>query len=130
MTGLVLNLGQSCDRKKLTVQFFWQVPGNYNTESRIDLHTELTPSEGLDILADGNFLAHVEKNGSIPRIRAIRSGGTFTFTTEDLRKHPGGDESLAFVLAIWQLTSLRSNVGLHMATLLPARPWFFSCQTR
>src|SRR5437763_1421022 len=34
----------SRDRKKLTVQFFWQVPGNYEMGSRIDLLTEPTSS--------------------------------------------------------------------------------------
>src|SRR2546423_2156787 len=36
----------SRDRKTLTVQFFWQVPGNHDHETPIDLLTEPTSSEG------------------------------------------------------------------------------------
>src|SRR3954463_5351148 len=32
----------SRSQKKLTVQFFWQVPGNHDMESRVDLLTEPT----------------------------------------------------------------------------------------
>jgi hypothetical protein len=73
----------SRDRKKLTVQFFWQVPGNYDDiGSRIDLLTKPTSSEGLDIIANGYWLTRLN-DGSDPRIRPIRSGETFTFTTKD-----------------------------------------------
>ena len=75
----------SCDLKKLTVQFFWQVPGNFNAESKVDLLTEPTPSEGLDLVANGHFLNRLENDGSTPR---IRSGDTFTFTTEDPKTLP------------------------------------------
>src|SRR2546423_10300984 len=54
----------SRDQKKLTVQFFWQVPGNYDIESQIDLLTEPTSSEGLDLLPDGCSLHRVNNNGS------------------------------------------------------------------
>jgi hypothetical protein len=78
-------LKRSRDRKKLTVQFFWQVPGNYDVDSRINLLTEPTSSEGLDIIANGYWLTRLESDGSTPR---IRSGETFTFTTEDPKNLP------------------------------------------
>ena len=74
----------SWDRKELTVQFFWQVPGNYDIGSRIDLLTEPTSSEGLKIVA-GHFLCRLKNDGST---RAIRSGETFTFTTRDPKTLP------------------------------------------
>jgi hypothetical protein len=74
----------SRDRKELTVQFFWQIPGNYNLESRVDLLTEPTSSEGLDILQDGCSLHRVDNDSS----SYIQSGETFTFTTKDPKNLP------------------------------------------
>jgi len=42
----------SRDRKTLTVQFFWQIPSNYEIDSRVDLLTETPSSEGLDLVGD------------------------------------------------------------------------------
>jgi hypothetical protein len=81
-------LNLSRDRKKLTVQFFWQVPGNYKNDDRIDLLTEPTSSVGLEIVANGQFLSHLEDDGSDPRIRPIQSGELFTFATEDPKSLP------------------------------------------
>jgi hypothetical protein len=78
----------SRDRKKLIVQFFWQTPGNYKINSRIDLFTEPTSSEGLDFVGDGNFLGRFENDVSSPNMRPIRSGETFTFTTKDPKNLP------------------------------------------
>jgi hypothetical protein len=78
----------SYDRKKLTVQFFWQVPGNYDLRSRIDLLTEPTSSEGLDFVVNGHWMTRLEDDGSTPRFRPIRSGETFTFTTKDPQNLP------------------------------------------
>ena len=75
----------SRNHKKLTVQFFWQVPGNYDNKNRISLLTEPTSSEGLEIVANGHFLHRLEDDGSTPR---IRSGETFTFTTKDPKNLP------------------------------------------
>jgi hypothetical protein len=69
----------SHDRKRLTVQFFWQVPGNYEIDSRVDLLTEHPSSEGLELVGD-YFLGRLEDNRSISH---VRSGETFTFTTKD-----------------------------------------------
>jgi hypothetical protein len=63
----------SRDRKKLTVQFFWKVPGNYKIKSRIDLLTEPASSEGLDITADGYWLARLKADGSTPAIRVMNA---------------------------------------------------------
>jgi hypothetical protein len=46
-------LKRSRNRKKFTVQFFWQVPVNYDIGSQIDLLTEPTSSEGLEVVGDG-----------------------------------------------------------------------------
>ncbi|KIX07810.1 uncharacterized protein Z518_02464 [Rhinocladiella mackenziei CBS 650.93] len=75
----------SSDRKELTVQFFWQVPSNYDMASRIDLLTEPTSSEGLEVVANGHWLTRFEDDGSL---RAIRSGELVTLTTKDPENLP------------------------------------------
>jgi hypothetical protein len=78
----------SRDQKKLTVQFFWQVPGNHDIDGQIDLLTEPTSSEGLEIVVNKSgkhWLTRFENDGSTPR---IHSGETFTFTTKDPKKLP------------------------------------------
>jgi len=75
----------SRNRKKLTVQFFWQVPGGYKIKSRIDLLTEPVSSEGSNIVGDGYFLSRSENDS---HIRPIQSGETFTFTTKDPQNLP------------------------------------------
>jgi hypothetical protein len=72
-------------RKRLIVQIFLQAPGNYQINNRIDLLTEPTSSEGLEVVGDGYALHRVENDGSSSR---IRSGETFTFTTNDPEKLP------------------------------------------
>jgi hypothetical protein len=77
----------SPDRKTLTVQFFWQVPGNYKFGSKVDLLTETPSSEGLDTVTKAStqyWLTRIE-NGSFP---PICSGETFTFTTTDPKNLP------------------------------------------
>jgi hypothetical protein len=74
----------SHDQKELTVQFFWQVSGNYEVDDQVDLLTEPTSSEGLDLLPNGSFLPRID-NGSNLR---IQSGETFTFTTKDPKNLP------------------------------------------
>jgi len=78
----------SSDRKTLTVRFFWQVPGNYEIDRRIDLLTEPISSEGLTLVADGYFLSRIEEEGITPRIRHISSGDIFTLTTKDPQNLP------------------------------------------
>jgi hypothetical protein len=78
----------SRDQKKLTVQFFWQVRGNHDIKSQIDLLTEPTSSEDLEVVANESnihWLTRLENDGSTPR---IRSGDTFTFTTKDPENLP------------------------------------------
>ncbi|KIX08173.1 uncharacterized protein Z518_02829 [Rhinocladiella mackenziei CBS 650.93] len=74
----------SGDQKQLTVQFFWQVPGNYDISSRIDLLTEPASSKGLEN-AGGHVLPRVVDGGPA---RFIRSGDMFTFTTKDPKNLP------------------------------------------
>ena len=78
-------LNLSRDQKTLTVQFFWQVPGDYEIDSEVDLLTEAPSSEGLDLIGGGVFLNRLENDGSSPR---ICSGETFTFTTKDPKNLP------------------------------------------
>ena len=59
----------SRNRKELTVQFFWQVPGNHGVKSQIDLLTEPTSSEGLEIVVNESgkhWLTRFENDGSTP----------------------------------------------------------------
>ena|SRR2546423_7297033 len=78
-------LNLSRNRKTLTVQFFWQVPGNYKIDSEVDLLTETPSSECLDLVGDGYHLTRVQNDGSTPR---ICSGETLTFTTKDPKNLP------------------------------------------
>jgi hypothetical protein len=75
----------SRNQKTLTVQFFWQVPANYEIDSTVDLLTETASSVGLDTVGDGYFLARPRNDLSISR---ICSGETFTFTTKDPKNQP------------------------------------------
>ena len=77
----------SPNRKRLTVQFFWQVRGKHTTKDRIDLLTEPTSSEGLDEVEEDGAWLEYRKDDGFPR-RPIRSGDQFTFTTEDPEKLP------------------------------------------
>jgi hypothetical protein len=81
-------LKRSRDRKTLTVQFFWQVPGNYEIANKIDLLAEPTSSKDLDRGPDGYCLVRVEEEGSPPPLRPICSGDVFTITTEDPKNQP------------------------------------------
>src|SRR3954468_13431407 len=78
----------SRDHKKLTVQFFWQVPGNYDIDSQVDLLTEPTSSKGLDFVADGYCLVYVDEEGPTPALRSFFSGDFPTFPTKDPQTLP------------------------------------------
>jgi hypothetical protein len=75
----------SRNRKKLTGQFFWQVPGGYQIKSRIDLLTKPVSSKDLDFIRGGYILNRFEGDTSSPR---IHSGEIFTFTTKDPKNLP------------------------------------------
>jgi hypothetical protein len=96
----------SRDKKKLTVQFFWQVLGNYEEESQIDLLTKPTSSKDLNMLPDGCVLHRVNDDGSRPR---IQSGETFTFTTKDPKNLPL--PSLELLEMQWALQRLVGMCG-------------------
>jgi hypothetical protein len=108
----------SRDQKKLAIQFFWQVPGNYDIRSRIDLLTEPISSEGLDIIANGHWLTRLEDNNSDPRRHPIRFGETFTFTTKDPKNLPL--PSLELLEMQWILQRL---VGMCGAAGWPSLDW-------
>src|SRR5947209_1019623 len=105
----------SRNRKTLTVQFFWQLPSNYKINSRIDLLTEPTSSKGLDMIPGQSWLNRLEVDGSTPR---IRSGETFTFTTEDPENLPL--PSLQLLEMQWVLQRL---VGMSGAAGWPSLNW-------
>jgi len=107
-------LGLSSDRKQLTVQFFWQVPGNYEIESRVDLLTEPTSSKGLDVVGV-DLLTRMQDDGSSPR---IRSGDVFTLTTKDPDKLPL--PSVELLEMQWVLQRL---VGMSGAAGWPILDW-------
>jgi HNH endonuclease len=77
-------LNLSRDRKRLTVQFFWQVVGEYEMNSEVDLLTEPSSSEGLN-RSGKKFLQRLWDDGSFSQ---ICSGDKFTFTTKDPKKLP------------------------------------------
>jgi len=98
----------SSDRKQLTVQFFWQVPGKYDVESRVDLLTKPTSSKGLDGLEDGK--CSLSRHGHL-----ICSGEVFTLTTEDPEELPL--PSIGLLEMQWVLQRL---VGMSGAAGWPA----------
>jgi hypothetical protein len=102
----------SRDRKTLTVQFFWQVPGKYEIDSEVDLLTETPSSEGLDTVGDGYYLPRPRNDRSISR---ICSGETFTFTTKDPENLPL--PSLELLKMQWLLQRL---VGMSGAAGWPS----------
>ncbi|KIX02871.1 uncharacterized protein Z518_08814 [Rhinocladiella mackenziei CBS 650.93] len=104
----------SSDRRQLTVQFFWQVPGDYNIDSRVDLPTEPTSSKGLDIVGN-NCLFCVQDHGSN---RRFNSGDVFTFTTKDPEKLPL--PSVELLDMQWVLQRL---VGMSSAAGWPMLDW-------
>jgi hypothetical protein len=100
----------SRNRKELTVQFFWQVPGNYKFGSRIDLLTETTSSKGLKKVAPNHFLAHDRNDGS--GLRYIQSGEIFTFTTKDPKNLPlPSVELLEMQWVLQRLVGMSGAVG-------------------
>jgi hypothetical protein len=111
----------SRDQKKLTVQFFWQVQGNYEIESQIDLLTEPTSSEDLEVAVnksgERHWLTRLENDGLPPRM--IRSGETFTFTTKDPKNLPL--PSLELLEMQWVLQRL---VGMSGAAGWPSLDMF------
>jgi hypothetical protein len=107
----------SPDRKTLTVQFFWQIPGKYKIDSEVDLLTETPSSEGLDTVGedtvgDGYYLPRPRNDRSISR---ICSGETFTFTTKDPENLPL--PSLELLKMQWVLQRL---VGMSGAAGWPS----------
>jgi len=107
-------LGLSSDRKQLIVQFFWQVPGNYDMESQVDLLTEPTSSKGLDDVGD-DYLSRKQDDGSTP---CIRSGEVFTLTTKDPEKLP-----LPSVELLEMQWVLQRVVGMSGAAGWPTLDW-------
>jgi hypothetical protein len=108
----------SRNQKELTVQFFWQVPGNHANNSQIGLLTEPTSSEGLEIVANGYFLNRLENDGLGPRSPFIRSGEMFTFTTGDPENLPL--PSLELLEMQWFLQRL---MGMCGAAEWPSLDW-------
>ena len=91
----------SSDRKTLTVQLFWQVPTNYEIDSRIDLLTEPKSSKGLESV-EGYFLPRIDQHFA-------RSGEVFTFTTNDPENLPL--PSVEFLEMQWILQRLVGMSG-------------------
>ena len=105
----------SYDHKKLTIQFFWQVPTGHKNKSRIDLLTETASPEGLDFVGEGIFLNRCENSASTPR---IYSGEVFTLTTDDPEKRPL--PSVELLEMQWFLQRL---VGMCGAAGWPSLDW-------
>jgi hypothetical protein len=88
----------SDDKKKLTVQFFWQPQYSHGNKDPVDLLEEplssrdlrFTEKEGIEY-----FLARRRDDGSY---RGIESGDIFTFTTDDPATRP---------LPSWDLLDMR-----------------------
>lgn len=73
----------SGDRKRLDIQFFWQPQVKSKADERLDLLTEPSSSRGLNS-ADECALPSFDMNQPVN----IRSGDTFTLTTDDPESRP------------------------------------------
>ena len=76
------------DEKELTIQFFWQPQYNHKLTDGVDLLMEPVSSKDLSLVEkEGKkcFLTRILKDLSTPK---IKSGDTFTLTTNDPGKRP------------------------------------------
>jgi len=110
-----LNLSRNRKTQTLTVQFFWQVPGNYEIDSKVDLLTETPSSKGLDEVSDALGVKHFLTRRENGRDRPICSGDTFTFTTTDPKDLPL--PSMELLQMQWFLQRL---VGMSGAARYPS----------
>jgi len=78
-------LDLSDDKKKLTVQFFWQRQYDHQRKDCVDLLNEPLSSEGADLVKEGYWLTCVQDDGSF---RNIQQGQIFTLTTDDPENQP------------------------------------------
>ena len=105
-------LGISPNHEELTVQFFWQIPGNYDIDGQVNLLTEPSSSKGLDHIADGYILIRFEEEGLTPRFRPIFSGDVLTFTTKDPKNLPlPSVELLEMQWVLQRLTGMCGTAG-------------------
>ena len=72
----------SSDRRKLDLQFFWQPQAKFKVDERVNLLTEPSSSRGL------NFVDKCGLSYDLNRPVPIRSGDTFTLTTDDPESRP------------------------------------------
>jgi hypothetical protein len=75
----------SDDKKKLTVQFFWQPKYDHKRQDLVDLLKEPVTSKGVNLIQEGYFLAGLQENGSV---QLIQQEQIFTLTTDDPKDRP------------------------------------------
>ena len=104
-------LEMSDDKKKLTVQFFWQPQYSHGSKDPVDLLEEPLSSRGLGFAEKGKkyFLARLQDNGSC---RRVESGDIFTFITDDpaIRPLPSW-ELLDMQWVLQRLTAMSGGAG-------------------
>ena len=102
----------SDDEKELTVQFFWQPQYNHKPDDRVDLLREPLSSEGLNVIEIEEkpiFLTRLSEDGSP---RNIRSGDTFTLTTDDPGSRPLPSwELLEMQWILQRITAMSGGAG-------------------
>ena len=102
----------SGDRKRLDIQFFWQPHVKSKADERLDLLTEPSSSRGLNS-ADECALPSFYMNQPVN----IRSGDTFTLTTDDPESRPL--PSLELLDMQWVLQRLVAMCGVNGRGLKP-----------
>lgn len=102
----------SDDEKELTVQFFWQPQYKHKPDDRVDLLREPLSSEGLNLIEIEEkpiFLTYLSEDRSP---RTIRSGDTFTLTTDDPGSRPLPSwELLEMQWILQRITAMSGAVG-------------------
>jgi hypothetical protein len=103
----------SDDKKKLTVQFFWQPQYSHENKDPVDLLEEPLSSRDLRFTEKGEIrysLAREEEDGSL---RRIKSGDIFTLTTDDpvVRPLPSW-ELLDMQWVLQRLTAMSGGAGM------------------
>src|ERR1700733_8963907 len=105
-------LEMSEDKKKLSVQFFWQPQYNHRSKDLIDLLDEPLSSKDLRSTKKDGIECHLTYPHDDVSARYIQSGDIFTFTTDDPEIRPLPNwELLDMQWILQRLTAMSGAAG-------------------
>ena len=102
----------SDDKKKLTIQFFWQPQYSHGNYDPVDLLDEPLSSRGLKFAEKEGIEHYLTRRQDDGSYRGIESGDIFTFTTDDpaIRPLPSW-ELLDMQWVLQRLTAMSGGAG-------------------